>query len=178
MRVLRIVIDNHVIHVWPNAVLDVMVGTKVRLGQQIGSEAVKLPSNWSALSPFQRWHQVVPRIYPNRMAALGIWFERQMLHLEAGKVHLPVHLASLLATKFAAEWGLWWRLNPALDFFIEEAEACIFPAIRARTWDDLAGALKGDLRYDLRPGLPARACVKRCPHRNSDRNTAVAENDA
>jgi hypothetical protein len=176
LRVLRILVDNRPIHVSTNAHLNVVVGTKVRLGQQLGTESVKLPDNWSALSPPQRWHQLLPRVFRNPRASLSIWFERQMLHLDVGKVHLPAAIASLLAAKFAAAEGLWWRLNPALEFFNEGVEACVFPAIRARTWDALAGVLKGEVRYDLHPRLAAHTCLKRRLRRPSHGIATVSDN--
>src|ERR1019366_3654169 len=125
------------------------VSNRFQPGDIIAEERWHLPVNWHTKSLRQRWDALPEMLGGDRfLTHLQIWFERQMLRLRPGFVHLPANLCSLAAAGNAIDSELYWDVTPSLSYYRDDCEAFVLPTVQINHWDAFVGVLPGDIYYD------------------------------
>lgn len=125
-------------------------------GEIIAEEATTraLPANWYAKPAMARFATDVPRLIPHYQAVIRLWFERQAVSLSPGLVHYPAQIASVAAKSAAVDGELFWEVRDALEYYVDESDALVFPPVPLGAWHQMSGFLPGDVKYDLTPADP------------------------
>ncbi len=130
------------------------VGVPVQAGTLVAREPIELPATWDAMSPAAKWDKFVLSAFRGMKfdSFLRVWFERKILDLASGLVHVPAALAAPAGFFGSIESSLYWDVSPGMDYFDESLEAFVFPTLQIKTWHALVGVLPGDVAYDFTPG--------------------------
>jgi hypothetical protein len=132
----------------------VLKGQEVKAGDVIGYDSPPRPRDWENMPPAYRWNHVLPEMFGHYMGqVLCLWFERQIIQLQPGYVHLPVHLALPAAAAGGCDQMLYWAADPsdALDYYDEAMDAFVFPTISLDSWDQFRLAPDGVTEFNLLP---------------------------
>jgi hypothetical protein len=125
-------------------------GLAVKNGDVIAEETFRLPEGWDNRSPRSRWERA-ENMFLSLDWMLRTWFEREILHLAPGLVHVSTELASPAALGSAVDENLFWDISPSLPYWNESCDSFIFPTLQMSGWDDFRGVLPGDVAYDVAP---------------------------
>jgi hypothetical protein len=136
--------------------LKVRAGQRVHQGEEVGRERLDLPQRWKRAKNWTslRWNMLLPRAVA-RVAPFDdyvrLWFERQILRVKPGFVHVPSGLVTLATVGASDEAELFWDVGHCRTYYREDCEAFVFPTIRLRYWDALRAALPGCVYADFTP---------------------------
>lgn len=156
--------------------LEIHPGQLLHAGDVVARDAPPLPQRWEKVSPCHRWDRVLSA-WPAREKLDGflrVWFERQVVHLKPGFVHLPSDLACVAAMEAAVDAELYWDVTPALPYFAESCDAFILQTLRINGWDDWRGVLPGEIAFDFNPAADSGRSSARGGKQESNRALASA----
>lgn len=129
------------------AEIRILPGSTISPGVLVAVDPL-VPTNCQDLDK-ERWHE-----------AIQLWFERQVLHLVPGLVHVPAELAApaarggLSTSGRAIDASLLWDVTSSRPYYNDACDAFILPTLHLRLWHWLSGVLPGEVAYDLTPADP------------------------
>lgn len=92
------------------------------------------------------WHSFRRKLGPKFNNFLRMWWRCALTPI--GK---EMFAPAALVAPVAAAGALHWDMTPAIDYFSEACDACIFPPIQIKRWRDLDGELPGGIDCNFAP---------------------------
>lgn len=141
--------------------IDVRMGEHFPAGALLAWETSPRPKPQYAWR--ENWDWLVNNVFSPQMLdhCMRCWFQRQMVSLKPGFVHVDSYLAALAAADMSVAEELYWDVSPCEMYFHEDCDTFIFPPIRLDCWDELTGLLSrwdnprgtisGAVEFDLTP---------------------------
>lgn len=140
----------HTVRFGPDCHIFAKTGRVVR-GQLLATERFPLPSNWQQIPAAARWDALAMACGFHFNSYLRMWFNRRVLRLKPGFIHVDSRLASQAALALAVDSELFWDVGPALPYYRNDCDTFVFPSVPVEHWYHLQGKLPGDIVYDYRP---------------------------
>lgn len=137
----------------PDVLLEKTGKFKFKQGQVLGFDGPRLPSHWRTLPASKKWTGLQQVFKTAFNGVLHLWFDRQIMHLVDGYVHVPASLAAKAAMGAAVESMLYWDVTRAMPYYNPACDALIFPTLRMSYWDGFRLNV-GELDVDLTPFDP------------------------
>lgn len=110
------------------------------------------------------WRLAAEYIGPLFPSFVRLWFDRQLLYLKPGVVHVPAALGALAFVRGREVNFPFWEVSRTLRFYAPDCDAFIFPPIPMPRWNAFQGSLCSvgysvtpfDSRLDTGPPLKRR----------------------
>lgn len=136
----------------------VLPSQSVREGDLAANDGCRVPADRDGMSMSRRWSEL-QRSWGCRLPAwIRLWFDRQIVSLTPGRIHLPSDLACLAARDHAVPEELHWNLAPAMGFYRQDLGAYILPPLPLKSRRDFTGRLPGEIAFDFNPANVSFVC--------------------